>query len=271
MSAPKGLRKITTKSLLLAKREGTPIAALTAYDYITAKLLDAAGVDLLLVGDSLGNVFQGNETPLPVTLDEMIYHAKAVTKAVHRAMVVVDMPFMTYQTNADEALRNAGRIMKETGAGAVKLEGGGYIIETVRRLVEVGIPVLGHLGLTPQSIHQFGSYAARGVAEDEAQTILRDAQQLEAAGAFGIVLEKISASLATRISESLAIPTIGLGSGVHCDGQILVAPDMLGLDLEFNPRFLRRYARLAETINDAVGAYVQDVKSRAYPNDAESY
>lgn len=271
MSAPKGLRKVTTKSLSLAKREGQPIAALTAYDFITARLLDGAGVDLILVGDSLGNVFQGNETALPVTLDEMIYHAKAVARGVERAMMVVDMPFMTYQTNADEALRNAGRIMKETGAGGVKLEGGGYLIETVRRLTEVGIPVLGHLGLTPQHIHQFGSYAARGGEEGEAEAIRRDARALEGAGAFSIVLEKVPAALAWQITSDLAIPTISIGAGPHCDGQILVTPDMLGLDTEFSPRFLRRYAHLADVITGAVSAYVRDVKGRGYPTEEESY
>jgi len=271
MNAPRGLRKVTTKSLLLAKSEGTPIAALTAYDFITAKLLDGAGVDLILVGDSLGNVFQGNETSLPVTLDEMIYHAKAVARGVERAMVVVDMPFMTYQTNADEALHNAGRIMKETGAGGVKLEGGGYLIETVRRLTEVGIPVLGHLGLTPQHIHRFGSYAARGIDDEEALAIRQDARALEEAGAFAVVLEKVPALLAGQVTDKLSIPTISIGAGPHCDGQILVTPDMLGLDTEFSPRFLRRYAQLAEVITGAVSAYVMDVKEHAYPTDEESY
>ena len=271
MSAPKGLRKVTTRSLLRAKQEGRPIAALTVYDFITAKLLDQAGVDVLLVGDSLGNVFQGNETSLPVTLDEMIYHAKAVVKGVQRAMVIVDMPFMTYQTNADDALRNAGRIMKEAGAGGIKLEGGGYIIETVQRITQAGIPVLGHLGLTPQNIHQFGSYATRGMDDAEASAILQDARQLEHAGAFAVVLEKIPASLAREITGSLKIPTISIGAGKHCDGQILVTPDMLGLDMEFSPRFLRRYAHLAEEITSAVTAYVRDVQEHAYPTDEESY
>jgi len=271
MTAPKGLRKVTTKSLFVTKQQDVPSAALSAYDFTTAKLLDQAGVDLILVGDSLGNVFQGNETPIPVTMDEMIYHAKAVSKGISRAMLIVDMPFMSYQTNADEALRNAGRIMKETLAGGVKLEGGERIAETVRRITEAGIPVLGHLGLTPQSIHQFGSYAARGVDEQEAQVILRDAQLLEKAGAFAIVLEKIPASLAKQVTAGVQVPTLGLGAGVHCDGQILVTPDMLGLDTEFTPRFLRRYARLAEEIVRAVSAYVEDVKTRAYPSEGESY
>lgn len=271
MAAPKGLRKVTTKSLVVAKQEGTPIAALTAYDFITARLLDQSGVDLLLVGDSLGNVFQGNETALPVTLDEMIYHAKAVIKGVERAMVIVDMPFMTYQTNANDALHNAGRIMKEAGVGGVKLEGGAYIAETVQRIIQAGIPVMGHLGLTPQNIHQFGSYAARGTEDWEAERILHDAKLLEEAGVFGIVLEKIPADLARRVSASISVPTIGIGAGPHCDGQILVTPDMLGLDMEFSPRFLRRYARLSEIIHDAVSEYVRDVKAHGYPSDAESY
>ena len=271
MSKPGGLRKITTKTLLLAKREARPIAALTAYDFITARLLDQAGIDLILVGDSLGNVFQGNETSIPVTLDEMIYHAKAVLKGVERAMVIVDMPFMTYQTNADEALRNAGRIMKEAGAGGVKLEGGVYIADTVRKITQAGIPVMGHLGLTPQSIHQFGSYVARGSNEREADAIFTDAILLEEAGAFAVVLEKVPALLAKRVTERLTIPTISIGAGRHCDGQILVTPDMLGLEMDFSPRFLRRYARLAEVITGAVSTYVRDVREHAYPTDDECY
>lgn len=271
MSAPGGLRRVTTKTLFVAKREGTPIAALTAYDYITARLIDQAGIDLILVGDSLGNVFQGNETSIPVTLDEMIYHAKAVVKGVKHAMVIVDMPFMTYQTNPDDAMRNAGRIMKETGAGGVKIEGGAYVAETVRKITQAGVPVVGHLGLTPQSIHQFGSYVARGTNEQEAHAILEDARIIAEAGACAIVLEKIPAELAKRVTESLTIPTISIGAGKYCDGQILVSPDMLGLELEFSPRFLRRYARLADTIHDAVSSYVRDVKERTYPTDEESY
>jgi 3-methyl-2-oxobutanoate hydroxymethyltransferase len=271
MSKPGGLRKITTKSLSLAKRNGQPIAALTAYDFITARLLDGAGVDLILVGDSLGNVFQGNETSIPVTMDEMIYHAKAVVRGVERAMVIVDMPFMSYQTNPDDALRNAGRIMKEAGAGGVKLEGGAFIADTVRKITQAGIPVLGHLGLTPQSIHQFGSYAARGENADEAEAILHDAALLEQAGAFAIVLEKVPAALARRVTAHVSIPTISIGAGRHCDGQILVTPDMLGLETEFSPRFLRRYAHLADAITGAVAAYVHDVRAHAYPTDDESY
>ncbi len=271
MSIHSELKKITTQSLFLMKERNEKIASLTAYDYITAKLFDKAGIDVILVGDSLSNVFQGNETTLPVTVDEMIYHTKAVTKGVSRAMVVVDMPFMSYQTNVDEAFKNAGRIMKETPAGAVKLEGGERIGKTVNRLCEAGIPVMGHIGLTPQSIHQFGSYKARGKQKDEAEQIIKDAKILEEAGAFAIVLEKIPAELAKTITESLHIPTIGIGAGLHCDGQILVSPDMLGLNEEFHPRFVRRYAALAEEIIRSIGNYVGDVKNLNFPSKEESY
>lgn len=271
MSSYTDFRKITTKTLYLSKKKGIKITSLTAYDFITAKLLDQAGIDLILVGDSLSNVFQGNETTLPVTLDEMIYHTKAVTKGVERAMVVVDMPFMSYQTNVDEGFRNAGRIMKETSAGGVKLEGGERVADTVRKITEAGIPVMGHIGLTPQSIHQFGSYKARGTDEEEAQRILNDAKILEQAGAFSIVLEKIPALLSKRITESLSIPTIGIGAGMHCDGQILVTPDMLGLNVDFHPRFVRHYANMAEEIVEAVKHYVKDIKEIQFPLEHESY
>ncbi|MCU7494685.1 MAG: 3-methyl-2-oxobutanoate hydroxymethyltransferase [Ignavibacteria bacterium] len=271
MSTYTDFRKITTKSLFLSKQKGTKIAALTAYDFITAKLLDQAGIDLILVGDSLSNVFQGNETTLPVTMDEMIYHTKAVSKGVERAMVVVDMPFMSYQTNLDEAFRNAGRIMKETPAGGVKLEGGERVAETVRKITEAGIPVMGHIGLTPQSIHQFGSYKARGKDEEEARQLIKDAKILEESGAFSVVLEKIPAELAKEITESISIPTIGIGAGVFCDGQILVTPDMLGLNVDFNPRFVRHYANLAGDMVEAVKNYVKDVKEKGFPSGKESY
>ncbi|MGE5439597.1 MAG: 3-methyl-2-oxobutanoate hydroxymethyltransferase, partial [Bacteroidota bacterium] len=257
--------------LYLSKQKGIKIAALTAYDFITAKLLDQAGVDLILVGDSLSNVFQGNETTLPVTMDEMIYHTKAVSKGVDRAMVVVDLPFMSYQANVEEGFRNAGRIMKETPAGGVKLEGGERVAQTVRKITEAGIPVMGHIGLTPQSIHQFGSYKARGKEEDEARQLLKDAKILEEAGAFSIVLEKIPADLAKQITGSISIPTIGIGAGVHCDGQILVTPDMLGLNVDFHPRFVRNYAKLAEDMVEAVKNYVKDVKEKGFPSESESY
>ncbi len=271
MSTHKDFRKITTKTLFVLKQQGIKISALTAYDFITAKLLDQAGIDLLLVGDSLANVFQGNETTLPVTMEEMIYHTKAVTKGVDRAMVIVDMPFMSYQTNIDEGFRNAGKIMKETSAGGVKLEGGIRIAETVKKITEAGIPVMGHIGLTPQSIHQFGSYKARGKDEEEAKQILNDAKALEQAGAFSIVLEKIPAELAKKVTESVEIPTIGIGAGVHCDGQILVTPDMLGLNMEFSPRFVRHYANLSEIVVEAIKNYVADVRDKNFPSEKESY
>ena len=271
MSPQTGFRKITTKSLILSKKEGIRISALTAYDYLTALLLDKAGIDILLVGDSVGNTFQGNETTLPVTLDEMLYHTKAVTKGVDRAMVIVDMPFMSYQTNSDEAFRNAGRIMKETAAGGVKLEGGRLIADTVKKITENGIPVMGHLGLTPQSIHQFGSYVARGRDEKEAQRIIEDAIILEEAGAFAVVLEKIPAALAKQVSENLTIPTIGIGAGPHCDGQILVINDMLGMNRDFHPRFVRNYAHLADDIIMAVTNYINDVTAGTFPSENESY
>ncbi|MCX7983950.1 MAG: 3-methyl-2-oxobutanoate hydroxymethyltransferase [Bacteroidetes bacterium] len=271
MQGTSGPKKVTTKVISLMKREKTPIACLTAYDYLTARLLDQSGVDIILVGDSLGMVVQGHDTTLPVTLDEMIYHAKAVVRGVDRAMVIVDMPFMSYQANDEEGFRNAGRIMKETGAGGVKFEGGERIARLVEMTVRAGIPVMGHLGLTPQSIHQFGGYTPRGTTTEEAKQILRDAKVLEEAGAFCIVLEKIPAQLAAKITKLLSIPTIGIGAGVHCDGQILVVSDMLGLYEDFHPRFVRRYAHLAETIRTSVAQYVHDVKERTFPNEKESY
>ncbi len=267
----KDFRKITTKTLFLMKKKGIKISALTAYDFITAKILNEVGIDLILVGDSLGNVFQGNETTLPVTMDEMIYHTKAVTKGVDRSMVIVDMPFMSYQTNIDEAFRNAGRIMKETAAGGVKVEGGKRVAETVRKITEAGIPVMGHIGLTPQSIHQFGSYKARGKDEVEANQIVEDAKILEEAGAFSLVLEKIPFMLAKKITGSISIPTIGIGAGVHCDGQILVTPDMLGLNVDFRPRFVRYYANLADEFNKAFKQYIADVRNKNFPGEEESY
>ncbi len=271
MSTEKEIKRITTKALGLLKKKGIKISALTAYDFITAKILDETGIDLILVGDSLSNVFQGNETTLPVTMDEMIYHTKVVTKGVNRAMVIVDMPFMSYQLSVDEGFRNAGRIMKETAAVGVKLEGGERVAETIRKITEAGIPVMGHIGLTPQSIHQFGSYRERGVIKTEADEILKDAKIIEEAGAFSIVLEKIPAKLAKKVTESLTIPTIGIGAGIHCDGQILVTPDMLGLNLEFHPRFVRHYSRLAEDIHKAVDKYIQDIRKQNFPSEEESY
>lgn len=266
-----GPKKITTKVIATMKKEGIRIACLTAYDFITARLLDEAGVDIVLVGDSLGNVFQGYETTIPVTLDEMIYHAKAVVRAVERAMVIVDMPFMSYQANDEEGFRNAGRVMKETGAGGVKFEGGERIANLVHMTSRAGIPVVGHLGLTPQSIHQFGGYSPRGTTPGEARQLLKDAKILEGAGAFGIVLEKIPASLAGKVTKSLKIPTISIGAGRHCDGQVLVTADMLGLYEEFHPRFVRIYTHLADMIRKSVCEYVNDVKAKKFPTEKESY
>jgi 3-methyl-2-oxobutanoate hydroxymethyltransferase len=264
-------RRVTTKTFMLMKQKGIKITALTAYDFITAKLIDQAGIDLILVGDSLSNVFQGNETTLPVTMDEMIYHAKAVTKGISRAMVIVDLPFMSYQLSVGEAFKNAGRIMKETPAGGVKLEGGERVAETVKKITEAGIPVMGHLGLTPQSIHLFGSYRERGTTKEEADEIIKDAKILEEAGAFSIILEKIPASLGKRVSESIKIPTIGIGAGSFCDGQILVIADMLGLNKDFHPRFVRHYANLADDIDKAVKNYIQNIRDKDFPSENESY
>ncbi len=271
LSTTSGPKRITTRTIATMKKEGTPIASLTAYDFLTARLLDQAGVDLILVGDSLGMVFQGHETTIPVTLDEMIYHAKAVIRGVERAMVIVDMPFMSYQANPQEGFRNAGRVMKETGAGGIKFEGGARVAEMVYQTTQAGIPVMGHLGLTPQSIHQFGGYQPRGTTSAEAKNILRDAKTLEEAGAFALILEKIPAKLSAQITKSLNIPTIGIGAGVHCDGQVLVVSDMLGLYEEFHPRFVRKYANLADTIRQRVGTFVTDVKKKDFPNKTESY
>ena len=265
------IKRVTTRSLQELKRTGVRIVSLTAYDALMARVFDQAGVDVLLVGDSVANVVQGRETTLPVTLDEIIYHTKAVTRGVERAMVVSDMPFMSYQVRVDEAFRNAGRVMKETDASAVKLEGGIEHAETVRRMTSSGIPVMGHLGLQPQSIHQYGGYRPRGTTEDEAAKILSDAKALEDAGAFSIVLEKIPRDLARQVTEMLTIPTIGIGAGPHCDGQILVSADMLGLTIDFHPRFVRRYESFAERATDAARRYGDDIRSGAFPNEEESY
>lgn len=266
-----GPKRVTTRTIADMKDKGQSIACLTAYDFITARLLDRAGIDLVLVGDSLGTVFQGQETTISVTLDEMIYHAKTVVRGVDRAMVIVDMPFMSYQVHSDDGFRNAGRVMKETGAGGVKFEGGERIAEMVRKVVQAGIPVMGHLGLTPQSIHQFGGYQVRGATPTEARQLLKDATILQDAGAFSVVLEKIPQELAAKITKSLRIPTIGIGAGVHCDGQVLVVSDMLGLYEDFNPRFVRKYAHLAQTIQESVSSYVKDVKAGKFPSKGESY
>jgi 3-methyl-2-oxobutanoate hydroxymethyltransferase len=271
MSTEKQIKRVTTKTFALLKNKKINITALTAYDFITAKILDEAGIDLILVGDSLGNVFQGNETTLSVTMDEIIYHTKAVSKGVKRAMVVADLPFMSYQPSVDEGFKNAGRIMKETPAGGVKLEGGIRVADTIKKITESGIPVMGHIGLTPQSIHQFGSYRERGRDKAEAEEIIKDAKAVEEAGAFAIVLEKIPKELACKISGSIKIPTIGIGAGSGCSGQILVTPDMLGLNVDFHPRFVRQYANLAEQIKSAVKNYIDDVKHSQFPAEEESY
>lgn len=266
-----GPKRVTTKVIAEMKKTKQPIACLTAYDFLTARLLDQAGVDLLLVGDSLGMVFQGHETTIPVTMDEMIYHSKTVVRGVERSMVIVDMPFMSYQVNEEEGFRNAGRVMKETGAGGVKFEGGEHITHMVEMTVRAGIPVMGHIGLTPQSIHQFGGYTPRGTTPAEARQILKDAKALEAAGIFALVLEKIPATLAAQITKAVGIPTIGIGAGPRCDGQILVVSDLLGLYEDFKPRFVRRYANLADTIRTGVKSYVDDVKQKKFPDQKESY
>ncbi|MEL6612295.1 MAG: 3-methyl-2-oxobutanoate hydroxymethyltransferase [Bacteroidota bacterium] len=264
-------KRVTTQTLQEMRASGTPISMLTAYDYTSARLLDAAGVDVLLVGDSASNVMAGHETTVPITLDHMIYHAQCVVRGVQRALVIVDLPFGSYQGNSDEALRSAIRVMKETGGHAVKLEGGAPVVDSIRRIIDAGIPVMGHLGLTPQSIYKFGTYRVRARAEEEAERLRNDALLLQEAGCFGLVLEKIPTGLATEVTTSLSIPTIGIGAGAACSGQVLVTHDMLGLTKDFNPRFVRRYANLADTVTDAVQAYITDVRDGAFPSEAESY
>lgn len=264
-------RKVTTRRLAEMKAKGEKIAMLTAYDYSMAKLIDQAGMDVILVGDSASNVMAGNDTTLPITLDQMIYHAKSVMKGVKRALVVCDMPFGSYQGNSIEALASAVRIMKESHAEAVKIEGGAEVLESIQRILSAGIPVMGHLGLTPQSINKFGTYNVRAREEAEANKLIEDAKLLEQAGCFALVLEKIPAELATRVSKELSIPTIGIGAGGGCDGQVLVMHDILGINQGFSPRFLRRYADLGNAITDAVGSYITDVKSSDFPNEKEQY
>ncbi len=267
----KEYKRVTTKSVIEMKANGEKISMLTAYDYTFAKLLDSAGIDVLLVGDSASNVMAGHETTLPITLDQMIYHASSVIRGVTRALVVVDLPFGTYQSDPKKALRSATRIMKESGAHAIKLEGGKEEAESIRRIVNAGIPVMGHLGLTPQSIHQFGSFALRAKEEAEAQKLKEDAKLLEQLGCFAIVLEKIPAKLAEEVAKSVHIPIIGIGAGSAVDGQVLVMHDMLGMSNEFHPKFLRKYANLQEIINEAVTHYIQDVKAVEFPNENEQY
>lgn len=265
------VKKVTTHVLQAMKERGEKITMLTAYDFSLAKILDAAEIDVILVGDSASNVMAGHETTLPITLDQMIYHAASVVRAVKTPFVVVDLPFGSYQGNSKEALNSAIKIMKESGAHSVKLEGGSEVRESVERIVSAGIPVMGHLGLTPQSIYKFGTYAVRAKEEAEAQKLLADALVLQEAGAFAIVLEKIPSHLAKKVAETIAIPVIGIGAGNGVDGQVLVLHDMLGINKEFSPRFLRRYANLYDDIHQAVGNYIRDVKSNAFPNENEQY
>lgn len=263
--------KITTQTVVEMKKSGQKISMLTAYDYTMAGIIDSAGVEVILVGDSASNVMAGYDTTVPMTLDHMIYHTTCVVRGVERALVIADLPFMSYQVTAKEALISAGRMMKEAGAHAVKLEGGESITATVKRIVEAGIPVMGHLGLTPQSIYKFGTYKVRAKDESEAEQLFKDAKALEEAGAFSIVLEKIPSKLAKKVTESLSIPTIGIGAGPHCDGQVLVLHDMLGLNKDFSPRFLRRYEDLHSKMTEAVSHYIDDVKSGDFPNEDEQY
>lgn len=271
MSVESKVRAVTTLRLKEMKDRGEKIAMLTSYDYSMAKIVDAAGVDVILVGDSAANVMAGYETTVPITLDAMIYHARSVVRAVERALVVVDLPFGTYQGNSKMALDSAIRIMKETEADAVKMEGGEEILESVQRILSAGIPVMGHLGLTPQSIHKFGTYTVRAKEEAEAAKLVRDAHLLSDAGCFAVVLEKIPAALAGRVTREISAPTIGIGAGGACDGQVLVIHDMLGINKGFSPRFLRRYADLHTVMTDAVSQYVGDVKSGDFPNEKEQY
>ncbi len=271
MSLEKEIKKITVPEIVEFKKRGEKISALTAYDFLMAEMLDEAGIDLILIGDSLSMVFAGYPNTLPIRMEEMLYHTRIVSRAVRRALVVADMPFLSYQPSLRDGIYNAGRFLKEAGAEAVKIEGGEPVVELVHKLVEYGIPVLGHIGLVPQSIHKFGSYKLQGTQPDAAEKLKREAKMLEDAGAFAIVLEKIPAGLAREITESLHIPTIGIGAGPFCDGQILVSQDMLGLFDKFKPRFVRRYANLADQVRKAFRAYVNDVKSRNFPSKDESF
>lgn len=271
MSVHKEIRKVTTHQLQEMKRRGEKISMLTAYDYTMAKIIDAAGIDVILVGDSASNVMAGHETTLPITLDQMIYHASSVVRAVDRALVVVDMPFGSYQGNSKEALNSAIKIMKESGGHAIKLEGGREVKDSIERILTAGIPVMGHLGLTPQSIYKFGTYNVRAKEEEEAYRLQEDAKLLEEYGCFALVLEKIPAKLAEQVAASITIPVIGIGAGGGVDGQVLVTHDMLGMNQQFSPRFLRRYANLYESMGNAFKQYIADVKSKDFPNQSEQY
>lgn len=269
--AKKDYKRVTTKSLIEMKAIGEKISMLTAYDFTMAKIVDTAGIDVILVGDSASNVMAGHETTLPITLDQMIYHASSVVRAIDRALVVVDLPFGSYQSDPKEALRSSIRIMKESGGHAVKLEGGSEIKESIKKILNAGIPVMGHLGLTPQSIYKFGTYTVRAKEEEEADKLIEDAKLLEKLGCFALVLEKIPANLATKVAKSISIPVIGIGAGRGVDGQVLVIHDMLGMNNEFSPRFLRRYLNLYEQMTNAIANYVSDVKNSDFPNSNEQY
>jgi 3-methyl-2-oxobutanoate hydroxymethyltransferase len=271
MSVHKEVKKVTTHVLQEMKRRGEKIAMLTAYDYTMARIIDGSGIDVILVGDSASNVMAGHETTLPITLDQMVYHASSVIRAVNRALVVVDLPFGTYQGNSKEALNTAIRIMKESGAHSVKLEGGKEIKDSVERILSAGIPVMGHLGLTPQAIYKFGTYTVRAKEEEEAARLIEDAHLLQSCGCFALVLEKIPAALAARVAKELSIPVIGIGAGGGVDGQVLVTHDMLGMTKEFSPRFLRRYLNLYDDMTTAFSKYIEDVKSKDFPNENEQY
>ncbi|AXG74521.1 3-methyl-2-oxobutanoate hydroxymethyltransferase [Flavobacterium arcticum] len=270
-TAKKDYKRVTTKSLIEMKANGEKISMLTAYDYTMAKIVDTAGIDVILVGDSASNVMAGHETTLPITLDQMIYHASSVVRATQRALVVVDLPFGSYQSDPKEALRSSIRIMKESGGHAVKMEGGSEIKDSIKKILHAGIPVMGHLGLTPQSIYKFGTYTVRAKENAEAEKLIEDAKMLERIGCFAVVLEKIPAQLAQKVAESISIPVIGIGAGGGVDGQVLVIHDMLGMNNEFNPRFLRRYMNLFEGMTTAISQYVTDVKSKDFPNETEQY
>jgi 3-methyl-2-oxobutanoate hydroxymethyltransferase len=271
MSVHNEIKRVTTHTLQRMKTEGEKISMLTAYDFSMARILDDAGVDVLLVGDSASNVMAGHETTLPITLDQMIYHAQSVVRAARRCLIVVDLPFGSYQGNSKEALNSSIRIMKEAGAHAIKLEGGEEVVESVKRIISAGVPVMGHLGLTPQSIYKFGTYTVRAKQEAEAAQLMSNAALLQEAGCFALVLEKIPAALGQRVSEALKIPVIGIGAGGGVDGQVLVMHDMLGLTKDFSPRFLRRYASLYDTVKEAAQHYIKDVKSKDFPNEQEQY
>jgi 3-methyl-2-oxobutanoate hydroxymethyltransferase len=271
MSVQKEIKRVTTKTLQQMKNNGEKISMLTAYDFSMAQMVDEAGIDVILVGDSASNVMAGHETTLPITLDQMIYHASSVIRGTSRALVVVDLPFGSYQGNSKEALTSAIRVMKETGAHAIKLEGGEEVVESVKRILSAGVPVMGHLGLTPQSIYKFGTYVVRAREEEEAMKLIQDAHLLQEAGCFAIVIEKVPAKLAERVAKEVSIPIIGIGAGGGVDGQVLVLHDLLGINTEFKPRFLRTYLNLHEQIVGAIGNYVKDVKSKDFPNESESY